>query len=196
MSFRAKRMKYFHYPAASGRVYFFYSGDVNMMIRFMEEKDLPEVLAIYNDIILTSKAVYRYDIQSLEEKQQWFHEQRAAGNPLLVFIDNGVVAGFANYSQFRPYPGYKHTMEHSVYVHKDHYKKGIASKLMHELIAIAQKQGVKTLVAGIDGENVASIKAHEKLGFTYAGTIKNAGYKFDEWLDLVFYLLSLPGPEK
>ncbi|MFJ7669585.1 GNAT family N-acetyltransferase [Lysinibacillus sp. NPDC097195] len=166
------------------------------MIRLMEEKDLPEVLAIYNDIILTSKAVYRYDIQTLEEKRQWFQEQKAAGNPLLVFIDSGVVAGFANYSQFRPYPGYKHTMEHSVYVHKEHYKKGIASKLMQQLIAIAQKQGVKTLVAGIDGENIASIKAHEKLGFEYAGTIKNAGYKFNEWLDLVFYQLSLPGPEK
>ncbi len=166
------------------------------MIRFMEEKDLSEVLVIYNDIILTSKAVYRYEIQSLEEKKQWFDEQKAAGNPLLVFVENGVIAGFANYSQFRPYPGYKYTMEHSVYVHKDHYKKGIATKLMDRLIEIAQEQGIKTLVAGIDGENIGSIKAHEKLGFEYAGTIKNAGYKFDEWLDLVFYQLQLRGPEK
>lgn len=176
--------------------YFFLGEDVNWMIRFMEEKDLPEVLAIYNDVILTSKAVYRYEIQSLDEKKQWFLEHQAAGNPLLVFEEDGVVAGFANYSQFRPYPGYKHTMEHSVYVHKDHYQKGIASKLMHQLIDIAEKQGVKTLVAGIDGENIGSIKAHEKLGFEYAGTIKNAGYKFGEWLDLVFYQLHLTGPKK
>lgn len=169
--------------------------EMSGMIRMMEEKDVPEVLAIYNDIILTSKAVYRYEIQTLAEKVQWFNEQQAAGNPLLVFEDNGVVAGFATYSQFRPYPGYQYTMEHSVYVHKEHYQKGIATKLMQELIRLAEEQGVKTLIAGIDGENSASIKAHEKLGFEYAGTIKNAGYKFGEWLDLIFYQLVLKGPK-
>ncbi|WP_134025055.1 GNAT family N-acetyltransferase [Lysinibacillus sp. YR326] len=164
------------------------------MIRLMEEQDLPGVLDIYNDIILTSKAVYRYETQLLEEKRQWFKEQQTLGNPLLVFDENGIVAGFATYSQFRPYPGYKHTMEHSVYVHKDHYQKGIASQLMQELIRIAKEQGVKTLVAGIDGENIGSIKVHEKLGFKYVGTIKNAGYKFDQWLDLAFYQLQLTEP--
>ena len=169
--------------------------EVSNMIRFMEEQDVPEVLDIYNDIILSSKAVYRYEIQSLEEKIQWFKEQQALGNPLLVFEENGIIAGFATYSQFRPYPGYQYTMEHSVYVHKEHYQKGIATKLMHKLIAFAQENGVKTLVAGIDGENIGSIKAHEKLGFEYAGTIKNAGYKFEQWLDLVFYQLHLVGPK-
>ncbi|MFJ7891179.1 GNAT family N-acetyltransferase [Lysinibacillus xylanilyticus] len=165
------------------------------MIRLMEEQDLPGVLDIYNEIILTSKAVYRYETQLLEEKRQWFKEQQTLGNPLLVFDENGIVAGFATYSQFRPYPGYKHTMEHSVYVHKDHYQKGIASQLMQELIRIAKEQGVKTLVAGIDGENIGSIKVHEKLGFKYVGTIKNAGYKFDQWLDLAFYQLQLTEPK-
>ncbi|WP_107925564.1 GNAT family N-acetyltransferase [Lysinibacillus parviboronicapiens] len=165
------------------------------MIRLMEVKDLPEVLDIYNDIILTSTAVYRYEIQTLNEKRQWFDEQKQSDNPLLVFEEDGEVAGFATYSQFRPYPGYKHTMEHSVYVHKEHYQKGIATKLMRELIRIAEENGVKTLVAGIDAENLGSIKAHEKLGFEYAGTIKNAGYKFEEWLDLVFYQLHLSGPK-
>lgn len=163
------------------------------MIRLMEEKDLPEVLDIYNDIILTSKAVYRYETQSLEEKKQWFKEQQASNNPLLVFDENGAVVGFATYSQFRPYPGYKYTMEHSMYVHRDHYQKGIATKLMLELIRIAQEHGIKTLIAGIDGENIGSIKVHEKLGFEYVGTIKNAGYKFEQWLDLVFYQLQLTG---
>lgn len=164
------------------------------MIRLMEVKDIPEVLEIYNDIILTSKAVYRYEVQSLAEKKKWFREQQVLGNPLLVYDDNGMISGFATYSQFRPYPGYKYTMEHSVYVHKDHYQKGIATNLMLKLIEKAKEQGVKTLVAGIDGENIGSIKAHEKLGFEYAGTIKNAGYKFEQWLDLVFYQLHLTGP--
>lgn len=165
------------------------------MIRPMEERDLPEVLAIYNDIILTSTAVYINEPQTLKEKKQWYIERHLAGYPLLVYEDEGEVAGFATYSQFRPYPGYNYTMEHSVYVHKAHYQKGIATKLMRELIRIAEEQGVKTLVAGIDGNNIGSVKAHEKLGFEYAGTIKNAGTKFGQWLDLVFYQLHLTGPK-
>lgn len=165
------------------------------MIRPMEERDLPEVLAIYNDIILTSTAVYINEPQTLKEKKQWYIERHLAGYPLLVYEDEGEVAGFATYSQFRPYPGYNYTMEHSVYVHKAHYQKGIATKLMSELIRIAEEQGVKTLVAGIDGNNIGSVKAHEKLGFEYAGTIKNAGTKFGQWLDLVFYQLHLTGPK-
>ena len=166
------------------------------MIRPMEERDLPEVLAIYNDIILTNTAVYRNEVQTLQEKKQWFDARESANHPLLVFEECGQVAGFATYSQFRPYPGYKYTMEHSVYVHKAHYHKGIATKLMRELIRIAEEQGVKTLVASIDGENIGSVKAHEKLGFEYAGTIKNAGTKFGKWLDLVFYQLHLTGPKE
>ena len=165
------------------------------MIRPMEERDLPEVLDIYNDIILTNTAVYINEPQSFQEKKQWFEKCKMAGYPLLAFEEGGEVAGFATYSQFRPYPGYKHTMEHSVYVHKAHYQKGIATKLMRELIEIAEAQGVKTLVAGIDGNNKGSVKAHEKLGFEYAGTIKNAGTKFGQWLDLVFYQLHLTGPK-
>lgn len=162
----------------------------------MEERDLPGVLEIYNDIILTNTAVYMNEPQSIQEKREWFAERNVAGYPLLVFEEDGEVAGFATYNQFRPYPGYKYTMEHSVYVHKKHYQKGIATKLMHELIRTAEEKGVKTLVAGIDGENIGSIKAHEKLGFEYAGTIKNAGFKFGKWLDLVFYQLQLTGPKE
>ncbi|MFJ7952906.1 GNAT family N-acetyltransferase [Lysinibacillus sp. NPDC096418] len=166
------------------------------MIRAMEERDLPGVLEIYNDIILTNTAVYMNEPQSIQEKREWFAERNVAGYPLFVFEEDGEVAGFATYNQFRPYPGYKYTMEHSVYVHKKHYQKGIATKLMHELIRTAEEKGVKTLVAGIDGENIGSIKAHEKLGFEYAGTIKNAGFKFGKWLDLVFYQLQLTGPKE
>ena len=165
------------------------------MIRPMEEKDLPEVLAIYNDIILTSTAVYMSEPQTLKEKKQWYIERNQAGYPLLVYEEEGEVAGFATYSQFRPYPGFKYTMEHSVYVHKAHYQKGIATKLMRELIQIAEAQGVKTLVAGIDALNMGSVKAHEKLGFEYVGTVKNAGTKFGQWLDLVFYQYHLSGPK-
>ncbi|MEK3763798.1 MULTISPECIES: GNAT family N-acetyltransferase [unclassified Solibacillus] len=165
------------------------------MIRQATKEDVPEILAIFNDNILNSTAIYMYKEQTLEDRLRWFEQKQISGEPLLVFDSNGEVAGYATYGSFRAYPAYQYTVEHSVYVHKNHYKKGIASKLMHSLIEEAKANDVKTMVGCIDKENTASIKIHEKLGFTYSGTIRNAGYKFGQWLDLVFYQLDLEGPK-
>ena len=165
------------------------------MIRQATKEDVPEILAIFNDNILNSTAIYMYKEQTLEDRLRWFEQKQISGEPLLVFDSNGEVAGYATYGSFRAYPAYQYTVEHSVYVHKNHYKKGIASKLMHSLIEEAKANDVKTMVGCIDKENTASIKIHEKLGFTYSGTIRNAGYKFGQWLDLVFYQLDFEGPK-
>lgn len=165
------------------------------MIREMTVKDIPTVLEIFNDIILTSTAVYLYEPQTLEYREQWFLTKKQNNEPMFVYEENGNVAGFATYGSFRPYPAFKYTVEHSVYVHKEYYQKGIGTKLMKHLIGEAERRGIKTMVACIDGENKGSIISHEKLGFYYAGTIKNAGYKFGRWLDLIFYQLDLKGKE-
>ncbi len=165
------------------------------MIRQATAADVPTILEIFNDNILHSTAIYMYKEQTLEQRMQWFDSKQQNGEPLFVFEIDGEVAGYATYGAFRAYPAYQYTVEHSVYVHKNHYKKGIATKLMHVLIDHAKAHDVKTMVAGIDKENEASMIIHEKLGFTYSGTIRNAGYKFGRWLDLVFYQLDLQGPE-
>ncbi|XER15050.1 L-methionine sulfoximine/L-methionine sulfone acetyltransferase [Sporomusa aerivorans] len=82
-----------------------------------------------------------------------------------------------------------------MYVHKDYRNEGIATKLMQEIIKIANAREYATLVAGIDASNENSIKMHEKMGFKFSGVIKNAGFKFDKWLDLAFYQLDLNGPK-
>jgi L-amino acid N-acyltransferase len=165
------------------------------MIRRATAADVETILEIFNDNIVNSTAIYMYKEQTLEQRMAWFEAKQQAGEPLFVFEENGEVAGYATYGTFRPYPAYQYTVEHSVYVHKNHYKKGIASQLMHALIDYARTHEVKTMVAGIDKENEASLRIHEKLGFTYSGTIRNAGYKFGRWLDLVFYQLDLEGPQ-
>jgi len=164
------------------------------MIRDMQEKDLPEVLDIYNDAIIHTTAVYSYTPQTLEDRKLWYQQKVENNYPVLVFEENDAVMGFATYGPFRPWPGFKYTIEHSVYVHKDFRKKGIGTKLLKALIAAAESQEYATLIAGIDAENKKSILAHEKLGFYHAGTIKRAGYKFEKWLDLSFYQLDLTGP--
>ncbi|WP_107841093.1 GNAT family N-acetyltransferase [Metasolibacillus meyeri] len=161
------------------------------MIRRAVKEDVAGILEIFNDAILTSTAVYLYKPQTLEQRIAWFETKQAANEPIFVYEEEGQVAGYATYGPYRAYPGYAYTVEHSVYVHKAHHRKGIATKLMHILIEEAKEQGLKTMIACIDAENAASIISHEKLGFIFCGTIRNAGYKFERWLDVSFYQLDL-----
>jgi len=163
------------------------------MIRKAEEADMVHILDIYNEAIVNTTASYAYEPQTLEDQLSWFHNKQRDGYPILVFEDNGNVEGFATYGPFRTWSAYKYTIEHSVYIHKNCRGKGAGKLLMQEIIKLAEMNGYATLVAGIDGANKASITFHQKLGFTYSGTIHKAGYKFGQWLDLVFYQLDLPG---
>lgn len=165
------------------------------VIRQATEQDIQEILYIFNENIENSTAIYMYEKQTIEQRLEWFHGKKERNEPLLVYIEEGMVAGYASYGPFRAYPANQYTVEHSVYVHKDHLRKGVGAKLMNEIIKLAKEQGIKTMVGCIDASNEASIIAHEKLGFTYSGTIKNAGYKFERWLDLAFYQIDLPGPQ-
>lgn len=165
------------------------------MIREAKLEDVPAMLEILNYNIVHSTAIYMYEEQKLEQRIEWFNGKMERDEPLFVYEEDGVAIGYATYGAFRPHPAYLYTVEHSVYVHHNHYRKGIGDKLMHHLIEVATARGVKTMVGGINADNAASIRAHEKLGFTYSGTVRNAGYKFGQWLDLAFYQLDLPGPD-
>ncbi|SFM27227.1 GNAT family N-acetyltransferase [Pelosinus propionicus] len=165
------------------------------MIREATPKDLMDILEIYNDAILNTTAVYDYKAHTLDDRMQWYEKKKQDGYPLLVFENADKVLAFATFGPFRAWPAYKYTIEHSVYVHKDYRNAGIATKLMQEIIKVANAREYATLVAGIDAANENSIKMHEKMGFTFSGVIKKAGFKFDKWLDLAFYQLDLQGPK-
>jgi len=169
---------------------------VETMIRYAQEKDLHTILDIYNDAIVNSTAVYDYTPHTIEDRRTWYKQKLEAGYPIIVFEEDDQIMGFATFGPFRAWPAYKYTIEHSVYVHKDHRRKGIGLHLLKEIIVIANEQKYATLVAGIDATNEASIKIHEGLGFIHSGTIKKAGYKFGRWLDLAFYQLDLQGPDQ
>lgn len=165
------------------------------MIRAATEKDLTDILEIYNEAILNTTAIYAYKAHTLEDRKQWYENKKQNGYPLLVFEKNNKVVAFATFGPFRPFPAYKYTIEHSVYVHPGCRNLGVGKALLEELIKIAIAAGYATIVAGIDSLNESSIKIHEKFGFKYSGTITKAGYKFGKWLDLAFYQLALAGPE-
>jgi phosphinothricin acetyltransferase len=155
------------------------------------------ILEILNDAILTSTALYDYKPRSPESMRGWLAAKSAGNYPVIgVEDERGTLMGFASYGPFRAWPAYKYSVEHSVYVQRDHRGKGLGLSLMRRLIEAATAQQYHVMVGGIDVTNGASIALHEKLGFTHAGTIRHAGFKFGRWLDLGFYQLLLPTPEQ
>ena len=158
-----------------------------MRIEDATDDDLPAVVAIYNDVMRTSTAIYREEPATLEERQAWNETRKTNGYPLLVArTDDGTVAGFATFGDFRPWPGYRFTVEHSVHVADGLRGLGVGTALMQVLIARGTALGKHVMVAGIDADNGGSIRMHERLGFERTGHLKEVGWKFGRWLDLVF----------
>ena len=157
------------------------------IIRDATGADLPGILAIYNEAIRTSSAVYTEQKATLKDRQAWLVARTGQGYPVLVAADpaDGSVLGYATFGDFRPWPGYRHTVEHSVYVHADARGRGVGTALVEPLFGLAAALGKHVMVAGIDAANSASIRLHERLGFEQAGTLREVGTKFDRWLDLV-----------
>jgi len=164
------------------------------VIRHAQTADLGAVLDIYNDAILHTTSVYYYKPHTIEVMVPWYEEKVRDGFPVLVFEENDRVIGFATFGPFRARPAYKYTVEHSVYVHKDYRGRGVGTRLMMDLIEIANEREYATMVAGIDSSNEGSRIMHENLGFTNCGTVKRVGYKFGKWLDVTFYQYGLRGP--
>jgi phosphinothricin acetyltransferase len=146
------------------------------------------ILDIFNDAIAHTTALYDYQPRPPESMTEWFRTKETQGFPVIGAEDeSGQLAGFATYGFFRPHAGYKHTAEHSVYIHKGFRGQGLGFALMTRLIESARQNQIHSLVGVLDAGNAASIALHEKLGFTLAGTLKEAGFKFDRWLDVRFY---------
>ena len=164
---------------------------MNVTIRPASSNDLLAILDIVNYSILNTTANYNYDIQTIEVQKKWFEDKQLLHFPVIVAESNEQVVGFGTYGTFREKIGYQYTVEHSVYVSDRFTGKGIGKLLLEELIHLAKKQGYHTMIGAIDAENSESIAFHKKFGFVESGIIKEVGFKFDKWLDLLFMQLIL-----
>ncbi len=156
----------------------------------------PEILAIYNDAILHTTALWEYEPRTMAVMETWFATKRAGNFPVIGAIDetSGALLGFASYGPFRPHPGFKYTVEHSVYLRPESRGRGLGKHLLRAVIARAQEQNFHCLIGAIDSTNAASIRLHLALGFTHCASLKQVGFKFGRWLDAEFYQLLLPTP--
>ena len=164
---------------------------MSIQIRDATETDLPAMLEIYNDLIATTTSIYRDEPATLEERGAFFLARTQAGYPVIVAEDETGVIGYATFGDFRQWPGYRFTVEHSVYARKDRRGGGIGGALMKELIARARAMGKHVMIGGVDADNAASLRFHERLGFEKVAHFKQVGFKFGRWLDLTFLQLTL-----
>lgn len=167
-----------------------------IQVRHATEKDIPEMLSIYNDIILNTTAVYDYKPHTLEMRQAWFKTKQEQGFPVFVADLEGKVAGFSSIGPFRAWAAYKYSVENSVYVDVEKRGMGIGKLLIPPLIEAAKRLQMHTIIAGIDATNDVSIWLHKRFGFEETAHFKQVGYKFGRWLDLKFLQLMLNTPEQ
>jgi len=153
------------------------------------------VLAILNEVIENSTALYDYRLRTPAMMDAWYHAKEQARHPIIGVVDAaGQLLGFGSYGPFRAWPAYKYSVEHSLYVERAHRGQGIGRLLLAELIAAATRQDYHMLIGGIDAQNTASIALHRRLGFERCGHIRHAGFKFNRWLDLTLHQLLLKAP--
>ncbi|KTT38079.1 GNAT family N-acetyltransferase [Pseudomonas oryzihabitans] len=165
---------------------------MSLIVRDATPADLPAVLAIYNDAVANTTAIWNDNLVDLANRQAWFDLRADQGYPILVAENaSGEVVGYSSFGDWRPFDGFRHTVEHSVYVRNDQRGQGIGPRLMTVLIERARACDKHVMVAAIESGNLASIRLHERLGFLTTGQMPQVGTKFGRWLDLTFMQLML-----
>ncbi|HEY1834774.1 MAG TPA: GNAT family N-acetyltransferase [Solirubrobacteraceae bacterium] len=164
---------------------------MSLVVRDAEAGDLPAVLAIHNHVVASSDAIFTEELDTLAGRREWFEARGRAGLPVLVAVREGAIAGYASYGPFRPWPGYRDTVEHSVHVASDQRRGGVGRALLEALIERAREAGMHVMVAGIDATNEPSLALHGVLGFERCGYMAEVARKQDRLLDLVLMQLTL-----
>jgi len=157
---------------------------VAVEIRLANLADAGAIQAIYNEAVATT-ATFDLRPRSLAEQEAWLTERSGAHAALVAVTDEREVAGFASLSPYRSRPAYSTTVEDSVYVAASHHGQGIGSRLLGELVSLADRHGFHSIIGRIVGQNEASIRLHRSHGFALVGVEREVGRKFNRWLDVV-----------
>jgi L-amino acid N-acyltransferase YncA len=158
------------------------------LIECSEDRHSSAILSIFNDAIVNTTSLYDLEERTAADMEQWFAAKVKGHFPVIGYENTaGELMAFATYGQFRNYDGFQYTVEHSLYVDRRFQGNGLGEKIMIDLIDNIQEHNYHAMIAGIDSENKASIALHEKMGFVRCGSLKEAAFKFDRWLDLEFY---------
>ena len=157
----------------------------SLQIRDAVHADVPAILAIYNDVVTNTTAIYDERESTPEERQAWFEARRSKGLPVLAAELDGEVVGFSTFGEWRGRWGYRYTVEHSVHVRADRRGQGLGRALIEALLPRAAALGMHMMIGHIDSAATVSLRLHEKLGFTTVGTFREVGRLRTGWVSVV-----------
>ena len=152
--------------------------------------DLASINSIYNHFVLHSTCTYQEEPETMGARHRWF-SRHDEDHPVIVAELAGRVVGWGSLSEYHPRSAYSRTVENSVYVHHDHQRRGIGSALLSELIARGRARGHHAIIAGIDAGQTASVALHQRFLFQRVGHLRQVGFKFGRWLDVIYMELLL-----
>ena len=159
-------------------------------IRLARREDLGRINDIYNHYVLASTCTYQEEPDTVAERETWF-ERHDMQHPVTVAEVGGRIVGWGSLSSFHPRSAYRFSVENSVYVDPEHHRQGIGSALLRDLLERSRLIGHRTIVALIDADQEGSVALHARFGFEHAALLKQVGFKFDRWLDVVYMQLML-----
>ncbi len=164
-----------------------------IVIRPAQPADLSSINAIYNHYVVHSSCLWIDTPWSETERETWYREHDES-MPVLVAAIDGRVVGWSSLGTFRTAYTLAGTLEDSVYVHRDFHRRGIGSRLLVGLIEAARRLGHRSILANISGDQLPSIRLHEKFGFQKVAHLHEVGRKFNQYFDAVYLqLLLAPG---
>lgn len=156
------------------------------MIRPAVLSDIRDILSIYNEAVRDTTAIWNDQEVDMENRTAWYEERTAAGYPIFVATDGSKALGYGAYGPFRPFEGFRRSVENSIYLSSGAQRQGIGKRLLQALLQHAEQSGIHVMIAGIESGNEASIKLHEHYGFVETGRLPEVGFKFGRYLELVF----------
>ena len=158
----------------------------SFLIRELQADDISTVTAIQAQAVLEGLGSFSLVPLSETEMAEKFSKLRENQYPCYVAVNEGQIAGYGNAAPYRPRPGYRWSVEDSIYVSPDYQGYGIGKSLLNTIVSKSTDLGFRQMIAVIgDSKNIASIELHRKCGFELSGTLKNVGFKHGHWLDTV-----------
>lgn len=157
----------------------------SVSVRVARLDDARVIAEIYNYEVEHTTATFDLVPRTIEAQREWLSTRSGAFAAIVAEDSLSGVIGFAALSSYRERAGYRTTVENSVYIHRDHQRKGVGKLLLSELLNSARSSGFHTVIARIDSQSVGSLSLHASLGFVEVGIERQIGRKFGRWLDSV-----------
>ena len=161
------------------------------VIRGATNRDAAEIARIYNHYIANTCITFETELVDAAEMAQRIMDTGAIPLPWLVAESDGEILGYAYASPWKGRCAYRFSVEATIYLDVEETGKGVGLQLYSELIDAIRSHGMHSVIGGISLPNDASVRLHERLGFSKVGHFEHVGFKENRWVDVGYWQLQL-----